>query len=578
MLVVCCGLGVGLLQSRPLLACASLTLLIWIGIEWVLFRWRTEIGFQKIRCRRIVNDYPPGPTQTTTLWVGRPLKMRLQIESTGWLRIPFARLTDNVPDAIHVTSGSPTCDAVLTSRAPLEFDYECTPLAAGEVTWPGVSVRIMDLQGLFYSERFLASATTRAKRINAGPVIRGSLFRVLPLCSRLDAPRPLKKRMNAVAPPGIHRCQQIGMGSELLELREYQPGDPPKSIAWKVSARKDCLMTRQYESEVPIRTTIFLDGCRGSRLGPFGRRPIDQCITLTVGLTEALMSHRDPVGICLFEDNSFTMLKPGAGSRHFYDTLDKLARFSANPNRPRPVFTPALRERVCTTAEVLYPELMQNRVTRLPWFILPNWLTNRTAMLRRLKIGYLLRDMYQLAADAPVRLAYDDMLFAEYGEQFLNDHGVAWVGPNYDDNGHNLFESTYKMNVLNSALLHAVSRSKDNELFVVMVDLIDHTPRLYDLIAAIRLARARHHRVVVICPWPTVQEFFGQTVSEKTAHIVARAERLRLEESAKEAMTAIRRLGVPVAFATEDQAAQLVIAEAELARSGRATLAGSRGS
>ena len=59
------------------------------------------------------------------------------------------------------------------------------------------------------------------------------------------------------------------------------PGDPPRTIAWKVSARRDRLITKEFESEVPVRCTLFLDtsvvGARAvaaaTRRPRDGRRP-----------------------------------------------------------------------------------------------------------------------------------------------------------------------------------------------------------------------------------------------------------------------------------------------------------------
>ena len=62
---------------------------------------------------------------------------------------------------------------------------------------------------------------------------------------------PRRKRHNIFPPPGVHRLKRPGGGSELLDLRDYMPGDPPKMIAWKASARKDKLFTKEFESEVP---------------------------------------------------------------------------------------------------------------------------------------------------------------------------------------------------------------------------------------------------------------------------------------------------------------------------------------
>ena len=79
-----------------------------------------------------------------------------------------------------------------------------------------------------------------------------------------------EKRFNTLPPPGIHRLRRAGGGSELLDLRDYQPGDPPKMIAWKVSARRDKLITKEFENDVPVRCVLFLDTSEGVRLGPPG--------------------------------------------------------------------------------------------------------------------------------------------------------------------------------------------------------------------------------------------------------------------------------------------------------------------
>ena len=46
-------------------------------------------------------------------------------------------------------------------------------------------------------------------------------------------------------------------GDELHQLRPYRPGDPPRSISWKHSARRDTLLVREYEK--PVGVDILLD-------------------------------------------------------------------------------------------------------------------------------------------------------------------------------------------------------------------------------------------------------------------------------------------------------------------------------
>ena len=54
---------------------------------------------------------------------------------------------------------------------------------------------------------------------------------------------------------------------------------------------------------------------------------------------------------------------------------------------------------------------------------------------------------------------------------------------------------------LDAGLLRCVSRGHDNELFVLLADLLEMGEHIDPLLRAVRVARARHHQVFVICPW-----------------------------------------------------------------------------
>ncbi len=46
---------------------------------------------------------------------------------------------------------------------------------------------------------------------------------------------------------------------KIAGLRDYQPGDPPKRISWKSSAKMEKLMVREYEATMTLDTMIILD-------------------------------------------------------------------------------------------------------------------------------------------------------------------------------------------------------------------------------------------------------------------------------------------------------------------------------
>src|SRR5437016_14674427 len=58
---------------------------------------------------------------------------------------------------------------------------------------------------------------------------------------------------------GLHRSPRKGFSVEFAEYRPYQPGDDLRYIDWKIAARSDRWVVRQYEEETNLRASIVLD-------------------------------------------------------------------------------------------------------------------------------------------------------------------------------------------------------------------------------------------------------------------------------------------------------------------------------
>lgn len=563
------GSVVGVLLNKGLLAHASLALLIWLAGEWLLFRWRVELQLRRLRCVRTVNG---STNASATLWTSRRVNVSVEIVPDGSVRLPFLRLRDWRPENISVdpqTDGNALpneIDTSMSGEVSIRFEYTCRPRGAGTVQFRGISVVVFDLHGLFFARRFLPARQT---------------FRVLPTSVAVDAAHPIVKRVNALPPPGIHRLQRAGMGSELLELREYVPGDPPKAIAWKVSARRDQLMTREYESEVPVRTTLFVDCSFGTRHGESGARPLDQIVRLAASIARSAMSVRDPVGLAECDDADVHYMASGAGDRHFFQMLDRLTKRAVSSDPPPVRFSQELLNEAWGVCGELYPELLTPKINQVPFTWFPIRRGKRLERFQRTRMAAVFTELYALAPDEPQNLIHDDVRMALCCQRFLIDAGYGWTWPVVDRRRNELHDWHGKFDVLAGSLTRVVSRSHDHELFVLLVDLLDHPDPPGRLTDAIRLARARHHRVVLICPCPDDcrpgsagrKEPVGWKSVDK---LLSQAERVRRMNSAERLQREMRRLGVPVAFASDQRAVKLVLAEAELARSGRTSRTGAR--
>ncbi|MEY3458115.1 MAG: hypothetical protein RL215_1272, partial [Planctomycetota bacterium] len=234
------GMLLGLIRGQSLLAAVGLTIVVWILTEWIWFLWRIRFEFPGLRFRRVVNG---SEADSGVLQAGRLVQVVVSVTASGRSVHGFLRLYDCVPENMAV-SGSGNRVRIRGVLSAGEFGYTARIRGAGSLRLPGFRVLLEDRHGFFRQERFVRCLQT---------------FRVLPAWRECGDVRPIIKRLNAIPRHGVHRQQRTGLGSELLELREYLAGDPPKSIAWKASARRGRLMTRQYESEVPVRLQLIVD-------------------------------------------------------------------------------------------------------------------------------------------------------------------------------------------------------------------------------------------------------------------------------------------------------------------------------
>src|SRR5947207_3165865 len=61
---------------------------------------------------------------------------------------------------------------------------------------------------------------------------------------------------------GLHRSPRKGFSVEFADYRPYQAGDDFRFVDWKIAARSDRWVVRQYEEETNLRATIVLDVSR----------------------------------------------------------------------------------------------------------------------------------------------------------------------------------------------------------------------------------------------------------------------------------------------------------------------------
>src|ERR1700753_2985377 len=98
---------------------------------------------------------------------------------------------------------------------------------------------------------------------------------------------------------GLHRSPRRGFSVEFAEYRPYQPGDDLRYIDWKIAARSDRWVVRQYEEETNLRATIVLDVSKSMAWSAAQRRAVAQDAGAASRLTKLAYAERVTAALAL---------------------------------------------------------------------------------------------------------------------------------------------------------------------------------------------------------------------------------------------------------------------------------------
>lgn len=126
---------------------------------------------------------------------------------------------------------------------------------------------------------------------------------------------------------GLHRSPRKGFSVEFADYRPYQPGDDLRYVDWKIAARADRWVVKQYEEETNLRATLVLDVSRSMqwRSSPtlLTKRVYAEQLVAALGLL--LLRQRDAVGLIRFDDAVRTSVPPRARTTQWRRLIAALA-------------------------------------------------------------------------------------------------------------------------------------------------------------------------------------------------------------------------------------------------------------
>jgi len=121
--------------------------------------------------------------------------------------------------------------------------------------------------------------------------------------------------------------------SRLMGIREYAPGDNPRRIHWKVSARSSALQVKLFEFTTDLKVTIFL------ALDSFANQSEDDLelgISTAASVARHLLERDVQTGFSantrLADTGGSACIAAGTGTAHLTIILEALAKTTADPD------------------------------------------------------------------------------------------------------------------------------------------------------------------------------------------------------------------------------------------------------
>lgn len=163
----------------------------------------------------------------------------------------------------------------------------------GRYQWPATKVRAGGVLGLAWWPRTLAVAGE---------------FRVVP-----DIVHDSEYSHGAKA-GGVQVAQRVGSGAEILQLRDYRPGDAPRSIDWKASARSRRLICQDFLEDQQLDIVVAVDAGRASALAAGETDRLALYANVAARLAQRAAMLDDRVGLIIYAERPLAAMAPAHGA------------------------------------------------------------------------------------------------------------------------------------------------------------------------------------------------------------------------------------------------------------------------
>jgi uncharacterized protein (DUF58 family) len=141
-----------------------------------------------------------------------------------------------------------------------------------------------------------------------------------------------------LAATGAKSDPHSGASVEVLRLREYRSGDPPRVIDWKATARAARLISREFAQENRLQIVILVDAGRSSAMRAGALDRFGHYVNVAARLAQHAAVQEDSVGLVVYADRPLAWLAPARGAPAVARLRAVLAASAAGRSESNPLY------------------------------------------------------------------------------------------------------------------------------------------------------------------------------------------------------------------------------------------------
>jgi uncharacterized protein (DUF58 family) len=275
---------------------------VWLGGEWTrAWLWPAALLLALLWLEHALSvryQFRVRRTLPSTVELGRTLHVHYVLEVSP-ARAFFVEIAEVPPLLLRAPAWQSALPLHLEDAsaqlARCSFEKTWPTLEIGTHTFSTIALRFLGVFGLCQWRRTLSVPDS---------------VRVVPQSLTQAERRQFTRESGDIAQ------RKSGQGLELIGHRDYQPGDPTRSIDWKASAKSasESLKVRIMSEDKNLEIALLLDVGRRSKLASGGMRKLDHYVNLASRLTQAALGAGDTLHLLIYAERRIHELYNQRGS------------------------------------------------------------------------------------------------------------------------------------------------------------------------------------------------------------------------------------------------------------------------